>query len=76
MLASFLSQDAAHGALPTLRAATELDTASGSYYGPARMFGLKGDPVPIQIPKPARDEAAAGRLWQLSEKLTGVQGPV
>jgi hypothetical protein len=53
-------------------AATATDTVPGSYYGPDRMFGLKGDPVLIPIPKPARDETAARRLWEISEKLTGV----
>ncbi len=71
IMASFMSQDAAQGALPTLRAATALDAGSGSYYGPDRMFGLKGDPVAIKIPKPALDEAAARRLWEVSEALTG-----
>ena len=51
-LSGFLSQDAAHGALPTLRAATAADTSSGSYYAPAKMFHLNGDPVPVEIPKP------------------------
>ncbi len=69
----FASQDAAHGALPSLRAATSLDAAPGSYYAPDRMFQLKGDPVLIPIPKPAQDEAAARRLWEVSEGLTGVQ---
>lgn len=73
MVASFLSQDAAHGALPTLRAATAMDAAQGSYYGPDRMFQLKGDPVLVPVPKPARDEAASLKLWEVSEKLTRVR---
>jgi NAD(P)-dependent dehydrogenase (short-subunit alcohol dehydrogenase family) len=72
-MASFMSHDAAHGALPTLRAATTMDAGPGSYYAPDRMFGLKGDPVLIPIPKPARDAAAARRLWEVSEKLTEVR---
>jgi NAD(P)-dependent dehydrogenase (short-subunit alcohol dehydrogenase family) len=71
----FTSQDAAHGALPTLRAATAMDAAPGSYYAPDRMFQLKGDPVAISLPKPARDEAAARRLWDVAEQLTGVGWP-
>jgi NAD(P)-dependent dehydrogenase (short-subunit alcohol dehydrogenase family) len=67
------SQDAAHGALPTLRAATAPDATRASYYAPARFFNLKGDPVPVPLPAPARDEAAARRLWDLSEQLTGVR---
>ncbi len=67
-----LSQDAFHGALPTLRAATALDAISGSYYGPDGLFQMRGDPVPISIPKPAQDESAASQLWDAAEKLTGV----
>jgi NAD(P)-dependent dehydrogenase (short-subunit alcohol dehydrogenase family) len=68
----FMSHDAAHGALPTLRAATALDVASGSYVAPSRFFQLKGEPVLVGVPKPARDEAAARTLWDVSRKLTGV----
>ncbi|HMH13537.1 MAG TPA: oxidoreductase [Edaphobacter sp.] len=70
-LTPFMSHDAAHGALPTLRAATAADAGARSYYAPDRMFQLKGDPVPISLPKPARDEAAARRLWDVAEQLTG-----
>src|SRR5258705_13536692 len=70
--ASFMSHDAAHGALPTLRAATALDVGSGSYVAPSRLFQLKGEPVLVQVPKPARDETAARALLEVSRKLTGV----
>jgi NAD(P)-dependent dehydrogenase (short-subunit alcohol dehydrogenase family) len=76
MMASFMSHDAAHGALPTLRAATTADAGSRTYFGPDRFFHLKGDPVLEKLPKPALDEAAARRLWEISEKLTGVSWPV
>jgi NAD(P)-dependent dehydrogenase (short-subunit alcohol dehydrogenase family) len=75
ILEKFASHDAAHGALPTLRAAADPDAAPGSYYAPDRFFQLKGDPVPISIPKPAQDEAAARRLWEIAESLTGVNFP-
>ncbi len=55
-----------------LRAATAMDAAPGSYYAPDRMFGLKRDPVLAPVPKPGRDEAAARRLWEVAEMLTGV----
>ena len=67
-----MSQDAAHGALPTLRAATAMDAAPGSHYGPDRMFGLKGDPVLVPVPRLAMDEAVGRRLWEVSLGLTGV----
>jgi NAD(P)-dependent dehydrogenase (short-subunit alcohol dehydrogenase family) len=73
LFAKIASQDAAHGALPTLRAATALDTASGNYYAPDRMFQLKGDPILVPVPKPAQDQKAARQLWEVAEKLTGVK---
>jgi hypothetical protein len=59
MMAAFMSHDAGHGAMPALRAATARDAVSGSYFAPERMFQLKGDPVPVRIPKVAQNEAAA-----------------
>jgi NAD(P)-dependent dehydrogenase (short-subunit alcohol dehydrogenase family) len=72
-IAPIISQDAAQGALPIIRAATSLDTKSGDYFGPGRMFGLKGNPVLVRIPRPAQDETSARRLWEEAERLTGVQ---
>lgn len=72
---TFTSHDAAHGALPTLRAATSPEASSGTYYAPDRMFNLKGDPVLVKLPKPALDEASAQKLWEISEQLTGVSWP-
>ena len=59
IMEAFMSHDAAHGAMPTLRAATAKDAPSGSYFAPKHTFHLKGDPVPVPIPKPAQDVAAA-----------------
>jgi NAD(P)-dependent dehydrogenase (short-subunit alcohol dehydrogenase family) len=71
-LEGVMSQDAAAGALPTLRAATEMAAGSGSYFGPDRVFQMNGDPVRIALPKPAVDDVAAVRLWEVAERLTGV----
>ena len=60
------------GALPTLRAAVEPDATSGSYWGPSGLFELSGPPVLARIPKGAQDDAVAARLFDVSEKLTGV----
>jgi NAD(P)-dependent dehydrogenase (short-subunit alcohol dehydrogenase family) len=67
-----ISQDSAHGALPTLRAATEAGLAQTSYFGPSGMFELTGDPVAIPMPKTVRSEDAL-RLWDMATEMTGVQ---
>ena len=41
----FLSQDAAHGALPTLYAAVAAEAVAGGYYGPDGFAELKGYPT-------------------------------
>jgi NAD(P)-dependent dehydrogenase (short-subunit alcohol dehydrogenase family) len=71
VMAAFMSHDTAHGAMPTLLAATARDAVSASYFAPNRMFQLKGEPVPVPIPKPAQDVAAARQLWDTAERLTG-----
>jgi NAD(P)-dependent dehydrogenase (short-subunit alcohol dehydrogenase family) len=71
IMEALMSHDAAHGAMPTLRAATARDAISGSYFAPERMFQLKGDPVPVPSPKPAQNEGAARQLWERAEGLTG-----
>jgi len=63
------------GALPTLRAATDPTAAGGSYWGPSRFFGLSGPPAPASVCEAAKDAAAAARLFQVSEELTGVRFP-
>jgi NAD(P)-dependent dehydrogenase (short-subunit alcohol dehydrogenase family) len=67
----FLSQDAAHGALPTLYAAVA-EAVAGGYYGPDGIAELKGYPTAVPVPKTALDEAVAKRLWAESERLTRV----
>ena len=66
------SHDAAHGALPTLLAATSPDATPGGYYGPNGFQELKGDPAPAKIATRAKDPAVAKRLWSTTERLTGV----
>ena len=70
ILKPIASQDAAHGALPTLYAATASDAQPGGYYGPDRFFEMKGHPVQVAIPARAQDTAVAERLWQEAERLT------
>jgi NAD(P)-dependent dehydrogenase (short-subunit alcohol dehydrogenase family) len=72
ILKPIASQDAAHGALPTLLAATSPEATPGGYYGPNGFQELKGDPVSAKIAPAAKDPAVAKRLWSETEKLTGV----
>ena len=72
VLGGLVSQSAAAGALPILRAATDPSIRSGDYLGPQGPFELKGVPGPAMVPAQARDAEAAARLWSLSEQATGV----
>jgi NAD(P)-dependent dehydrogenase (short-subunit alcohol dehydrogenase family) len=65
------SQDALHGALPTLFAAVSPTAKPGGYYGPDGIFQLKGAPAAAKIPAAAKDQAVAKRLWEHAERLTG-----
>jgi NAD(P)-dependent dehydrogenase (short-subunit alcohol dehydrogenase family) len=67
-----VAQSAAQGALPTLYAATHPEIEGGAYIGPDGWFEMRGHPVPVSRSAAAQDAAAAARLWQLSEELTGV----
>jgi NAD(P)-dependent dehydrogenase (short-subunit alcohol dehydrogenase family) len=70
------SQDAAMGALPVLRAATDPSVLGGQYYGPGGFLGLRGYPELAASSRRSHDEAVQRRLWAVSEELTGVTFPV
>ncbi len=72
LLKPFFSQDAAHGALPTLFAAVAPQAVAGGYYGPDGLFELKGYPKAVLIPTRAQDPHDAERLWTEAEHLTGI----
>ena len=63
----------AHGALPTLYAATAPEAVNGGYYGPRGLFETRGAEVfPAKISEHAQNEADAQRLWSTCESLSGV----
>ena len=62
-----------NGALPTLRAATDAEARSGSYWGPSRIFETRGPPALARIATRAKDAAAAARLFDVSEKMVGLK---
>ena len=70
------SQNAAMGALPVLRAATDPSVLGGQYYGPGGFLGLRGYPELAASSRRSHDAAVQRRLWAVSEDLTGVTFPV
>ena len=76
LLGPLLSQSAAMGALPTLRAATDPDAEGGQYYGPDGLGEQRGHPKLVSSSAQSRDEDVQRRLWKVSEELTGVTYPV
>lgn len=71
-LMPLLLQSAAMGALPTLRAAVDPEATGGEYFGPDGTREQRGYPVRVEASDAAHNAADAHRLWQVSERLTGV----
>lgn len=70
-----LSQSAAAGALPTLRAATDPSALGGQYFGPDGFQEISGHPKVVLSSDRSHDPALARKLWAVSEELTGVSYP-
>ena len=75
-IAPLVAQDAAIGALPTLRAATDPAVLGGQYYGPDGIGQTRGYPKIVGSSKKSHDADRQRRLWTVSEELTGVTYPV
>ena len=76
LFGGMVTQSAAMGALPTLRAATDPAVEGGEYYGPSGAFETGGPPKLVRSSARSHDAAAQQRLWTESERLTGVTFPV
>jgi NAD(P)-dependent dehydrogenase (short-subunit alcohol dehydrogenase family) len=72
LAAPFFGQSAAEGARPILFAAVSPRAEPGAYYGPAGLGELRGPPARALIMPQARNATAVARLWDVSEKLTGI----
>jgi hypothetical protein len=48
------------------------DVRGGDYFGPDGVGEMRGAPVRVTSTRRARDREAATRLWEVSERLTGV----
>jgi NAD(P)-dependent dehydrogenase (short-subunit alcohol dehydrogenase family) len=69
----FAWQEIDEGILPALYAATAPDAQGGAFYGPRGFMELAGGGVTdATVPAHAKNESDARRLWEVSERLTGV----
>lgn len=72
-LTSIVTHSPEKGALPTLYAALSDDVHGGEYFGPQGRGEWTGKPGRAKIFPQAFDQETARRLWDLSEKLTGIK---
>jgi NAD(P)-dependent dehydrogenase (short-subunit alcohol dehydrogenase family) len=66
------AQSAEMGALPVLYAACEPGLPGGTFVGPDGFREARGHPTVVTAARKAYDEEAWRRLWEVSERLTGV----
>lgn len=60
-------------AWPTLFAATAREVQSGNYYSAELHLGRRAQPIELDTPVQAKDIVSAEKLWELTEKMTGVE---
>jgi len=68
---SFLLNDAEHGALPTLFAATQ-DVDGNAYVGPSGFGSIKGNPKARKQSKAGLDPKASSTLWSTVSRKLGI----
>jgi len=69
---ALVAQSAEMGALPELFAATDPSVRGGDFIGPDGIGEQRGHPKVVHGNRASADTAAAARLWEVSEQLTGV----
>ena len=73
---AWVGQAAADGARPLVHAATAPTADGGEFYGPDGFQQWRGEARRVTPSKRALDAQARARLWQESERLTGVPWPI
>jgi len=73
IISSIVGQKVDKGILPTLRAATDPTANSGDYFGPDGFREIRGNPIKVESNAKSHDKNSAKKLWELSEKLTGIK---
>jgi NAD(P)-dependent dehydrogenase (short-subunit alcohol dehydrogenase family) len=72
----WLMQSPQVGALATVRAATDPEARGADYFGPPGRSQFTGYPVRVESSARSHDPEVARRLWEESQRLTGVSYPV
>ena len=72
----WLMQSPQVGALATVRAATDPQARDGDYFGPPGRAQFTGYPVRVESSARSHDPEVARRLWDESQRLTGVSYPI
>jgi NAD(P)-dependent dehydrogenase (short-subunit alcohol dehydrogenase family) len=72
LMSSFI-QGQEMGALPQIRAAVDPNVKGAEYYGPDGFNEMKGFPVIVQSNEASHNLEDAKKLWEVSEKLTGIK---
>lgn len=72
-LNGFFAMKTWQGALPTLRAAIDETAQSGNFFGPDGWQEWRGYPKKVESNKLSHEKSIAAKLWDISEKLTGIK---
>jgi len=73
LMNKIIAQPAWKGALPSLYAATSPKAESGKFYGPSGLGAVRGYPVEEKVNPKFTDPETSKKLWEASEKLTGIK---
>ncbi len=71
-IADLVIQTSELGAFPQIRAASDPDVKGAQFYGPERIFQMIGYPVLVKSNSASYKVEDAKKLWDISEKLTGI----
>lgn len=71
-VSEWVGQQPAMGALPTLQAALDPEAQRNDYFGPGGFMEMRGYPKKVEPSAAAKDTQLAKRLWDVSEKMTGI----
>lgn len=74
-VSEWIGQKPEMGALPTLQAALDPNAGRNDYFGPGGFMEMRGYPQRVETSDAAKDQNLAKRLWDVSEKLTGIRYP-